>query len=443
MTAPRRCLLVALAFAVIATGDAAASTYVAIPGARGPGLARYDRVFVDKYGPASARRVLILVPGYLGAAGDFSLIAPELVAHVPNMQVWALDRREVAFEDPSVFRTGNPLAAYNFYLPGAGSPGAPHSMPLDSATVPFARRWGLPLALADLRRVVLAAKHGGRRVILGGHSLGASTALAYAAWDFNGRPGYKDISGLVLIDGGLLGTFSHPSLSGVRRRLAALERGDPFVDLLGLHLPWATGVFAELAALYAKRQPDAPSVLEGYPLLPADLRPAVRVTNAALLGFAFDAATSPRYLDLAQVHAGHLAPSGDPRPWDDAGAMTPIARLAALFSHEPGNAVEWYFPERLTLDVDGADALERNAITRLLGLRLFHRRGIDVPLYVFETSLTHGRVLRGARRLIASSHIPRSKLVSDPRTSHLDPLTALPSRNRFLQTVEPFLRGLH
>ena len=38
---------------------------------------------------------------------------------------------------------------------------------------------------------------------LGGHSAGASTAVAYAAWDFAGRPGFRDLSGLVLIDGGL------------------------------------------------------------------------------------------------------------------------------------------------------------------------------------------------------------------------------------------------
>ena len=44
--------------------------------------------------------------------------------------------------------------------------------------------------------MVRKARAGGRRkVILGGHSLGASTTVAYAAWDFNGRPGYKDLAG--------------------------------------------------------------------------------------------------------------------------------------------------------------------------------------------------------------------------------------------------------
>ena len=49
------------------------------------------------------------------------------------------------------------------------------------------RDWGLKLALEDLRAVVKRARRGGRKVILGGHSLGASMAVAYAAWDFK-RP---------------------------------------------------------------------------------------------------------------------------------------------------------------------------------------------------------------------------------------------------------------
>ena len=66
-----------------------------------------------------------------------------------------------------------------------------------------------------------------------------------------------------------------------------------------------------------------------------------------------------------------------------------------------------------------------------------------VPLYAFQTSLTKGRVLKGARAFIAGSKVPRSAstLVDGSTTqSHLDPLTAAPERNRFLQTVVPFLK---
>ena len=34
----------------------------------------------ERFGPASAKRVLILVPGTQGGAGDFSLVGPEIVA---------------------------------------------------------------------------------------------------------------------------------------------------------------------------------------------------------------------------------------------------------------------------------------------------------------------------------------------------------------------------
>ena len=59
-------------------------------------------------------------------------------------------------------------------------------------------------------------------------------------------------------------------------------------------------------------------------------------------------------------------------------------------------------PDRLSLDVDGASNLGRNAVTKLLGLRPWHRRTIDLPLYAIQTDLTRGRVLRGARRLVAA-----------------------------------------
>jgi pimeloyl-ACP methyl ester carboxylesterase len=73
-----------------------------------------------------------------------------------------------------------------------------------------------------VRRVVLSAKRQGKRVILGGHSLGASLTVAYASWDFAGHPGYEDLGGLVLIDGGLLGSFLTGGrvLRGARRLTA-------------------------------------------------------------------------------------------------------------------------------------------------------------------------------------------------------------------------------
>jgi hypothetical protein len=65
-----------------------------------------------------------------------------------------------------------------------------------------------------------------------------------------------------------------------------------------------------------------------------------------------------------------------------------------------------------------------------------------VPIYAFETSLGAGRVLKGARALARRSGV-RFRLVDRDKTyDHIDPLSAVPSKNAFLKTVIPFLRGL-
>jgi pimeloyl-ACP methyl ester carboxylesterase len=419
------------------TASAASEPYVAIKGYDEPQTpAAYDKVYVHKFGKPSAKGVLVLVPGFVGGSGDFTLLARELIKRVPGLQVWAVDRRSNAFEDTSKFGAGATAdAAYDYYL------GLNFRMVDGAKDAPFARRWGLKVALEDLRRVILAAKRGGHKVTLGGHSLGASTTVAYATWDFAGHAGYKDVDGLVLIDGGLLGTFDTASLASAQKRKSEIDSGEPFAKLLPGLPPWSAGVFAEVGGIFARQLPDAVSRAQQYPLLPAVFRPPFPVTNEALLGYAFDAGSSPKELALLHAHAGQLAASGDPRPWQD-GELSPVQNLAKTFWQEPGNAVEWYFPDRLRLDIDAISPLQRIPVNTLLGLRPFHVRPVDDVLYAYQTSLTHGRVLRGARRLADRTLIDHPTLVDDAGASHLDPLTAAPARNKFLRTVVPFLKSL-
>jgi hypothetical protein len=419
-------------FLSLAAPAAAVDRYVPMKVPDGPGPARYDRVFVKQLGPAKARSVLVLVPGTNGGAGGMVPVARDIVRRVRGLQVWIVDRREQALEDTSGFASGDPQRAHDYYL------GFQYRR-VDGSDARFAAEWGLKLQLADLRSVVRRARAGGRRVLLGGHSAGASTAVAYAAWDFRRRPGYRDLRGLVLIDGGLLGSFAAANLGRARSELEDIRGGDVFLDLLGTGLPEINGIFAQVGALWAYRRPDEPSVLQDYPALPAILKPPVRVTNEGLLGYAFDADTSPDDLELIQIRAGRLAESGDPRGWED-GELTPIGRHARVYAADRPNATEWYYPRRLLLDIDAASALRQTPAARFLGLRLRHGREIDVPLYAYSTDLTKGAVARGARRLARMSRIRRTVVVDDRRASHLDPLSAAPGRNRFLRTVVPFLR---
>jgi pimeloyl-ACP methyl ester carboxylesterase len=429
----------------------ASARLTTIEGANAPGPDTYDKVFVSKFGPKKAKRVLVLVPGTLGGAGDFSLLARELVDRVPHLQVWAVDRREQVFEDTSGFAQAlegqiSPGDAFNYYLGWlTNSSIERHFQPLDEDTVPFTREWGLKVELNDVRKVVRKASRHGRKVVLGGHSLGASSALAYASWDFHGRPGFRDVEAIVLIDGGLLGSFDAFNLQQAQQAIKGLSTDSPFLNVLGIPgFPWAAGVFAEVGGTYAKLDPTAASPVQNFPLLPSELRPPFPVTNRALLGFDLDESTSPLEADL-HVRAGQLAASGSPRDWQD-GEVSPIARVADTFGQEPANAVEWYFPYRLTIDVNGADRLRRNDVANFLGLRPWHTKKVNVPLYSFQTSLTNGDVLRGAKEFVKRSKVRRNEaelVDGTATTSHLDPLTAAPKTNDFLKTVVPFLEDAY
>src|SRR5204862_1360530 len=118
-----------------------------------------------------------------------------------DWQLLGDDRREHAFDALAGFKTDAREAAKAYY----------HGFkdrPPRAADGAFAGRWGMAVELNDLHNVVKRAAAGGRSVVLGGHSLGAADAIAYAAWDFAGRAGYKDLKAVVLVDGGQMGAFT-------------------------------------------------------------------------------------------------------------------------------------------------------------------------------------------------------------------------------------------
>src|SRR5215210_3889597 len=156
-----RLALTAAVFLALAAPAAAVDRYVPMKAPPGPGPARYDRVFVQQLGPAGAGNVLVLVPGTNGGAGAITAVARDIVRRVPRTQVWIVDRREQAFEDTTVFATGDPQRAQDYYL------GFQYRR-VAGEDAKFTADWGLKLQLSDLRSVIRTAGADGRRVLLGG-----------------------------------------------------------------------------------------------------------------------------------------------------------------------------------------------------------------------------------------------------------------------------------
>ncbi|UTI65190.1 hypothetical protein NBH00_03030 [Paraconexibacter antarcticus] len=449
----KRSLPVALltAMAVCAAPAVAhAERIVTLPGFRAPGTpAKYDKVQVVQEGPSTARNVLVLSPGTSGGAGYFVPDARDLVKALPGWQVWLVERRENLLEDHSMLDRAmagqvSGKALFDYYLGWIGDASiTDHFRPPTTEQTTFARRWGLNVAIEDLHRVVTAARKGGRRVVLGGHSLGGSITTAYATWDFRGRAGAKDLAGLVLIDGGSGGGAM--TVSAAKKTLADIDHGSPFLDLAGNTIVWSAGAFSAVGSTLALKEPDQPSILQQWPLFPADLKPPVLATNRAGFGYALDSRTGPANLALVQAHIGHLAATGDPRGWVDDGYATVDRAARALNGIRGSDGTAWFHPRRLSLDAGAIAGGVANPTQSLLGVHATHGADVHLPIYAISTSLGAERVVRAARALARRSHVSAKdvKIVDDTRKySHCDPLFDDARTNDFLKTVEPFLRRI-
>jgi len=264
------------------------------------------------------------------------------------------------------------------------------------------------VAVEDIRKVVKAAAKGGRTVVLGGHSLGGTITTAYATWDFNGRAGVDDLAGLVYIDGGSLGG-APPSAEQAQASIDQLNdpSQSPFLDILGLGVPWATGVFNAVGSTAALEAPKRTVVFDGYPLLPSSLKPPSLQATPAGTGTR-SIPTQPSNLALVQVHIGSLASSGDPRGWSTASsARSPVPPRSSRAS--PG------WTDGLVSPAPPVDRRRRDQQRcRQPGAGVFgdhatHGDDVDVPIYAFATSLGNTRIIDAAKQLASSRTCPRRR----------------------------------
>jgi hypothetical protein len=460
---PSRLALVAIAVGALFIGLVPAASakplkvrFSVMQGYPSPGTpANLNVVGALKTGDPHAKNVLVLNPGTSASAAYFEPLAKSIVKVLPDWQVWAVERRENFLEDQSeanLFKQGkvSPTDFFNYYLGYIGNSSITnHYQPVQDSQVPFARNWGMNTEIQDLRVVAKAAGRKGRNVAMGGHSLGGSITVAYATWDFNGRPGGRDLSGLVLIDGSSSPT--PVTAEEASTSLADLQTMSPWFAFGGIQAPLA-GLFGKVGASLAKADPNSPAVFGSWPLLPSNLRPpaGVNPTNEAGFGYDTDAATSPPSLLAAQVHAGHLAAAGEPRGWDRAGAITPIQRWATMFSGwglQNLDGTAWYHPARLTIDSGAVGNGMANPAQAVLDVHSTDAAKLPrrLRIYAFGAALGGARVIKAAQALGAEARLPRKnlKLVDRSATySHNDPSAAQPKVNAFIKRLIPFLEEI-
>jgi hypothetical protein len=446
-------LLLALTF----TGSASAALLKVdwMRGAPSAGTpAKFDKVGVIKVGRATARNVLVLEPGTSAGGAYFVPLAKWIVSRAKGWQVWSVERRENLLEDQSMLQRAKTGQAsirqlFDYYLGFLNDRSITHHFRfISDHTVAFAKRWGMRVAIGDLHRVIVTARRLGGKVVLGGHSLGGDVVTAYASWNFAGRAGASQLAGLIYIDGGsfrrsVTATMARAALAALNARTAS-----PWLSFGGLPTPYA-GLFSSTGSTAAILAPNRRSLGQASGLLtPFGITPSVPLTNLAQFGYALNVGTSPKNLIPAQAHLGHgIDATGAVRGWNGAGALTPMRRLARMFSGlgvRYADGTEWYFPQRLADDLGAVGNGIGGPAQRVLGLKATLGRKLPHKLliYGFGAALGGQTILDAARQLARQSHIPRRNLtlINRHKTyAHNDPNGAFP-HNVFFAHLIPFLR---
>jgi hypothetical protein len=183
------------------------------PAARNPdGTINLNKaIYLRFYDPNNPpRNIVIMFPTASSGANSLAILGTEIVrASNGDVEFWAIDRRSNLLEDATAIIQSEmqgtreaavmALNAQTNHPSGRGGylAGSPFSI------ASFMSEWGLDVHLRDAKLIVDRARArvgSSSRVFLGGPFLGAGMAQTFAAYSFDGTPGYSLIGGLIVLD---------------------------------------------------------------------------------------------------------------------------------------------------------------------------------------------------------------------------------------------------
>jgi pimeloyl-ACP methyl ester carboxylesterase len=448
---------------------------------------RVVRYRVDSATPRPARAIAVLMPGFLGGAGSYDSLARAVVRRSTegeSFEAWAIDRRSNLLEDHHGLDVAevkkDPELAASYYFNEGKVEGKAFAGFRDPIELAFESEWGLPVTIGDLHNVIGVINEADRkaRVILVGHSLGASIVEEYAAWDFDGKAGYSELAGLVMIDG-LTQNEGDAALPvsadeyqngqmggglGASPGVKTIRSGTPYFALPLLGVP-----IYPIAAITAMRARWSPTAFAAdydrdkafQTLLALDAVP--KMTNRAAMGLAFDSESNgvtfaavscgrvkggptEMYSSILGGKLSHPSDATATYDWTEFDQVSPeeitsVDDIARSWYEGPGlDFAEWYFPTRLALDTASAGTLVMKKGDWPLddeAMRAIHGAEMDVPIFGAVAGLVQDpKALDKLRALVASVPIgPGRPLAGKARTdadafkvldihdfTHIDPL---------------------
>lgn len=452
---------------------------------------RVVRYRIDSDPPKPARAIVVMMPGFLGGGPSFTGLAKALVSRSTEneaIECWAIDRRSNLLEDhtghDAAEEQQKPSLIQNYYFDNEPINGKTFDGFVTQYSAAYISEWGVVTTLGDLRAVIelIPKEERKPRVILAGHSLGASLVEEYAAWDFDGTPGYSELAGLVLIDGvsGSEGA-AEPPLTQSEYEDGGQPAPGGFGTAPGINdirqsqryytIPLLGGDVYPIAAMAAMRALWEPEKiikdeqrdrLLGILLgLDADKLPSM--TNRAALGLAFDEATNglsfasvsvgrakggpmETYQSLLGVELQHPSDPSATYTWEEYDSFSPpdhtkLDDLANVwFAGKEIDFAEWYFPQRIPLDAGVAGTLilkEGDWAYDQYGMRAIHGKSLDLPIYAYaaaqiqkvsafdnlkklvaDVPIGPGRPLAGAARTEKDTFVAEA----EPTMTHIDPM---------------------